>query len=252
MTYASFLVLFLVTPSLGLLLVSKASLDRRRLLSLGGIMLTALTYTAPWDNYLVAQRVWWYDPARVLGMTLGWVPFEEYLFFLLQPFLTGLLYFTMRDLAPTTRSSTSGPGRLILALGTGLLWVAAVVALTADPSVRYLSLELAWGLPPLLLQFAVGGDLLWKRRTPLLLSLGLSSGYLVAADVIAIRSGIWTISSQFTLGLKLVPGLVLEEAVFFTLTNALVLGGLSLLDEPAAEFRLRSLWRRTRGVAARG
>jgi len=31
----------------------------------------ALIYTTPWDNYLVATGVWWYDPALVTGLTLG-------------------------------------------------------------------------------------------------------------------------------------------------------------------------------------
>jgi lycopene cyclase domain-containing protein len=50
----------------------------------------AVIYTTPWDNYLVATRVWWYDPARVTGVTLGWVPIAEYTFFVLQTVLTGL------------------------------------------------------------------------------------------------------------------------------------------------------------------
>ena len=50
----------------------------------------AVIYTTPWDNYLVATGVWWYDPALVTGVTLGWVPIEEYTFFVLQTLLTGM------------------------------------------------------------------------------------------------------------------------------------------------------------------
>ncbi|MCB0021069.1 MAG: lycopene cyclase domain-containing protein, partial [Anaerolineales bacterium] len=35
------------------------------------IIALALFYTTPWDNYLVATRVWWYDPALVTGLTIG-------------------------------------------------------------------------------------------------------------------------------------------------------------------------------------
>ena len=28
----------------------------------------AVVYTTHWDNYLVATRVWWYDPALVSGI----------------------------------------------------------------------------------------------------------------------------------------------------------------------------------------
>lgn len=41
----------------------------------------AVVYTAPWDNYLVATGVWSYNPGLVTGVTLGWVPIEEYTFF---------------------------------------------------------------------------------------------------------------------------------------------------------------------------
>lgn len=51
----------------------------------------ALIYTTPWDNYLVASGVWFYDPARVWNIILGWVPLEEYIFFILQTILTGLI-----------------------------------------------------------------------------------------------------------------------------------------------------------------
>ena len=34
----------------------------------------AVLYTTIWDNYLVATRVWWYDPALVTGVTLAYVP----------------------------------------------------------------------------------------------------------------------------------------------------------------------------------
>ena len=44
---------------------------------IGGHVLLAVLYTAPWDNYLVATRVWWYDPALVSGIVLGYVPIEE-------------------------------------------------------------------------------------------------------------------------------------------------------------------------------
>ncbi len=54
-------------------------------------ILVALAYTTPWDNYLVATGVWYYDPARVWNIVLGYVPLEEYLFFVLQVTLTGLI-----------------------------------------------------------------------------------------------------------------------------------------------------------------
>ena len=52
--------------------------------------MVAVLYTTPWDNYLVATGVWWYDPHLVAGLVLGWVPIEEYTFFILQTLAMGL------------------------------------------------------------------------------------------------------------------------------------------------------------------
>lgn len=93
MTYASFLLVFLLPPMLWLLVALRPRGPRRALLLPAAVSVVAVLYTTLWDNYLVASRIWWYDPQRISGILLGWVPLEEYLFFLLQPLLTG--YWTL-------------------------------------------------------------------------------------------------------------------------------------------------------------
>ena len=101
MTYFGVLLQFVVVPIL--ILAALLYRDRQRghelpvplrfmspWLALGALVIIAVVYTTPWDNYLVATRVWWYDPALVTGLTLGWVPIEEYAFFVLQTVLAGL------------------------------------------------------------------------------------------------------------------------------------------------------------------
>ena len=93
MTYAEFLLLFVVVP-IGVLsgwLGIRGQLDRRLILAIGATSIVAVCYTTPWDNLLLAQAVWSYPVGRVLGPTLGLVPLEEYAFFVLQVFLIGLL-----------------------------------------------------------------------------------------------------------------------------------------------------------------
>ena len=101
MTYFGFLLRFLVIPILILCVLTYRDLRQRRALPANLRFLSpwlviailigvAVLYTTPWDNYLVATGVWWYDPALVTGITWGWVPLEEYTFFVLQPVLTGL------------------------------------------------------------------------------------------------------------------------------------------------------------------
>ncbi len=92
MTYPLFLLLFLAIPIAALAFALRKDLRARWwLIAVGLTILVALVYTTPWDNYLVATRVWSYAPARVWNIILGYVPLEEYLFFVLQTILTGLI-----------------------------------------------------------------------------------------------------------------------------------------------------------------
>ncbi len=92
MTYPLFLLIYLVIPIivLGVLLRDRIR-TRWWAIAVGLTILVALVYTTPWDNYLVASGVWYYDPMRVWDIILGYVPLEEYLFFVLQVVLTGLI-----------------------------------------------------------------------------------------------------------------------------------------------------------------
>jgi lycopene cyclase domain-containing protein len=244
MTYFGFLLIFLVLP-IGLL----AAALRRRLsagrwkpiLLMVGI---ALLYTTPWDNYLVATRVWWYDPDLVTGIVLGWVPVEEYTFFVLQPILVGLwLVLWHARLGPVGQDGSRGPAIML----TGVLWLAAVAALLLGwtPG-TYLALELAWALPPVMLQLAFGADLLWRYRRLVLVGIVPLTLYLSAADALAIGWGTWTISPSQSTGLLLGGVLPVEEFIFFLLTNTLVTFGLVLIWAPESRARLAALKRRWR------
>ena len=112
MTYLAFLARFILTPILtaALLMWTMHRSGRNLPASLRawpaipavvGHVVLAMLYTAPWDNYLVAARVWWYDPALVSGLFLGYVPLEEYLFFAAQTILVGLWLLLAAQLALT-------------------------------------------------------------------------------------------------------------------------------------------------------
>ena len=90
-SYGHFLLVFLVLPILGLAFVLRRHLTARYARSVLAMAAIAFVYTTPWDNAIIALGVWSYDPALVWGIVLGWVPLEEYLFFLLQPMLSGLI-----------------------------------------------------------------------------------------------------------------------------------------------------------------
>lgn len=244
MTYLGFLLLFLVLPIavLGGVAWRDARAGRRmperlrawplgRAVALHAVL--AVAYTTLWDNYLVASRVWWYDPDLVLGITIGWVPLEEYLFFVLQTVLVGLwIAFLARRLALS--GEPEAPLRPVWrwapVLVLTLIWLPFVAILVsgARPP-RYLALELVWALPPIALQLGFGGDILWRYRRLVLPALLVPTLFLSAADWLAVRQGTWTISPEQTLGIELAGVLPLEEVVFFFLTTTLLVFGITLV-----------------------
>ncbi len=110
MTYGAFLAVFLLLPCAGLAVALRRRMAAPWAWSVLAVVVVAVLYTAPWDSYIISQGVWSYPPGRVLGLTLGLVPLEEYAFFVLQVLLTGLvlLAFTGRPAAPLPPAA--GPG----------------------------------------------------------------------------------------------------------------------------------------------
>jgi lycopene cyclase domain-containing protein len=82
-TYAQFLLIFLLLPIAVLVFTLRAHIRRAHRLACGLVCLLAFLYTTPWDNYAAYKRLWTFDPAFVLGRPfwLGYLPLEEYLFY---------------------------------------------------------------------------------------------------------------------------------------------------------------------------
>lgn len=232
MTYLTFHLVFLVPPIAGLVLAfgwpSVPADELAPEWALPIVSTVALVYTTPWDNYLVAQDIWWYGPDRVLH-TIGYVPIEEYAFFLLQPFLTGLFVYHHLQRWASARRQTSGIaawiGATTFALLTGIGWV---LLLTERTGALYLALILVWAAPLLAVMWLYDGEVLWAHRSTLMTATGIPTLYLWIADAIAIDQRIWTISDDYTIGIEAF-GLPLEEALFFLFTNLLVVQGILLL-----------------------
>jgi lycopene cyclase domain-containing protein len=246
MTYLGFLAFFLVVPLLVLSLIALRLGLFKSKWAVGALLVhvgLAIAYTTPWDNYLVATHVWWYDPARVLGITLGWVPLEEYLFFVIQTLFTGLIVLWGIQRWPQAERHAIDPRLRWLPTGAVVgLWLAALIALAAGwKPATYLALELAWALPPIALQLAVGTDLLWRYRWRVGATLAGVTLYLSCADAIAIQSGVWTIDPTQSFHILLGGVLPLEEAVFFLVTNTLIVFGLTLALAPELPERWQSI-----------
>ena len=96
--------------------------------------------------------------------------------------------------------------------------------------VTYLVFELVWALPVLALQWLIGARALWRGRRTLLLGILIPTLYLSWADSVAISQGIWTLHANRIVGVK-VGVLPIEEALFFLLTNAMVVQSVLLVAD---------------------
>jgi lycopene cyclase domain-containing protein len=84
MKYSKFLWVFVLPLVVVSGLIALPRMNKRELLAVLLLPIIAVVWTTPWDNYLVASGVWRYDKTKVWNVILGYVPLEEYLFFVLQ------------------------------------------------------------------------------------------------------------------------------------------------------------------------
>ena len=247
MTYFHFHLLFLLPPICIIWWLGRRHAFFTSPSAIGSLLTIsaiAFIYTTPWDNFLVQNGVWGYGEDRVWG-TIGYVPIEEYLFFILQPVLTGFwLYFLMSTRFKRSRiTSQSGQAHWLGTLTYTYLSLAGLLMLQYE-STYYMALILVWACPILAVQWAYGGYYLWSKRSLFLIAVMAPTLYLWVADRIAIGVGIWHISERYTTGLHLM-GLPIEEALFFLITNLLVVQGMMLSvykwDEFAAFFNRKRM-----------
>ncbi|MBN22084.1 MAG: beta-cyclase [Bdellovibrionaceae bacterium] len=230
MTYLNFLVIFVIPLVIvGWIYFFKTQYISKSLIKVGLLILVflAVIYTTPWDNYLVKNEIWWYGPDRVLG-TLGFVPIEEYFFFVLQTLATGFwTYFLMTKIKVKLMSGNFYNLQWMVTLLLFFVFFLGVYLISID-RFRYLSLILVWATPVLLLQWGVGGRALIQNGFIYLVALFIPSFYFCFIDLYAIEESIWKISPVLTTGVLLFK-LPIEEAIFFFVTNLMVVQGLVLL-----------------------
>ena len=262
MTYFGFLLRFLFIPILIFLTV--AYWDNKNNRQIGGFrngravwaaigihILLAVIYTTPWDNYLVATGVWYYNPDLVTGIVLGYVPIEEYTFFIVETILAGLWWwFLARRIALTPIPSPSGrgelvPNKLLVYLSTcvlAFLWLlSAYLFFFGTETWTYLSIILFWALPPIILQVLFGADILWHYRKLVFWAIVVPGTYLSLIDIVALNETTWSISPSQTTGILFFGILPIEEVLFFFITNVLLTFGMTLLLATVSQERIREI-----------
>jgi lycopene cyclase domain-containing protein len=264
MTYFGLLLSFLALPILLFLVI--AWLDERRTsptrgfgnsravwIGIAGHVFLAVIYTTPWDNYLVATGVWYYNPNLVTGLVLGYVPIEEYTFFILETILVGLWWWSLAHrIPPRSGFRPSKTGRVTASVMLFVLWVFFAVLFFNDiPPFTYLSITLFWALPPILLQLLFGADILWNHRRLVALAILVPVIYLSLTDMLALVATIWSISPAQTTGILFLGILPLEEVIFFLMTNILIVFGMTLLLASESRGRLEKIKKMFEHLSAR-
>jgi lycopene cyclase domain-containing protein len=246
MAYLTILGLFIGLPLVllfGLAGHNKQILHRRAAWGLLLHVILALVYTTPWDNYLISKGVWWYDEALLVGIKFGWIPLEEYMFFVMQTILTSLWLLALKRFIFSADAATiPRPGLRYGSVALLLLvWIISTIVLILEwKAGTYLAWILLWALPPILLQLAFGADILWTQRRFIFWAIAVPFLYLCFVDSIAIGSGTWTIDPAQSTHILAVGVLPIEEIVFFLVTNVLVVFGMTLILSSTSIARIRS------------
>lgn len=253
MTYFGFLLRFLVIPIIVFLAITwwdnkknkpTPGFQNGRAVWVGILVhiILAVVYTTPWDNYLVATGVWYYNPKLVTGIVFGYVPIEEYTFFVLETILSGLWWwFIVRRIAlPSQEFKPNRPLIYISASSLAILWIIfTALFFSNNQPITYLSITLFWAFPAIFPQLLYGADILWYHRKLVLLGVLVPGIYLSLTDIVALTDTTWSIAKDQTTGILFFGILPLEEVVFFFITNILVVFGMTLLLSSIGQQRFK-------------
>ncbi|GAA5895709.1 uncharacterized protein JCM6883_001595 [Sporobolomyces salmoneus] len=205
----------------------------------------AVLATIPWDSYLIRNRIWSYPQSSVVGPTLFAIPYEEVFFFFIQTYITASVYalFTRPVVHAVLLPTKPEQGRTTRYVGTGLFLLVTALSITKikeGGEGTYLALIVGWVAPFLaLLWFITSTHILAMPRYSVVLPILLPTLYLWECDARALQRGTWVIEQGTKLGLSY-RGLEIEEAVFFLLTNLMIVFGLVACDYCLAVHDLRS------------
>jgi 15-cis-phytoene synthase / lycopene beta-cyclase len=125
----------------------------------------AVISTTPWDSYLIRTRIWSYPANAIVGPTLFTIPAEELFFFVIQTYITSLLYLILSKpiLHPIylrgEQSRLDGrrlpQGRWLgNVVGLGIIISGAFLVINRGKGL-YMGLILLWALPFVLLLWYV-------------------------------------------------------------------------------------------------
>ena len=192
------------------------------------VLLAVMVFTAPWDNLAAKWGIWGF-PREKYTLRIGYLPIEEYAFFVLQSLNVMLAIRALLFYFPswiTGAEAVVGDVTLILLAASVFPLVLVALQLRrwrrhAGPRVNYV-LHLAWFLPVIYLQWVLAPPLFLAHAGLLALVTCAFGIYYTLADLIAVRGGTWHFDAAQITGAKLAGILPWEEVAFFFLTSLLV------------------------------
>ena len=229
MTYLRFHLLFNL-PVLGLLVVLNISTSwtTGEVQAMGLVLLAVMVFTTPWDNLAAKWGIWGFPRAKY-SVRIGYLPLEEYLFFLLQSLNVMLAVHALFRFFPdwlTGLETSIGKWTVICLAASIIPWLLVAIQLRwlrhkAGPCVNY-AIHLAWFLPVIYVQWVIAPPL-FEIHARLLGMVTLGFGvYYTLADLVAVRAGTWFFDEKQITGVKLGGVLPWEEIAFFFMTSLLV------------------------------
>ncbi|KAF2727358.1 Lycopene beta-cyclase [Polyplosphaeria fusca] len=241
---------YTIPPAILLTLLYRPLFTRLDAYKVTFLVTIAVVSTIPWDSYLIRTRVWSYPSHVIIGPTLFDIPLEEVFFFVVQTYTTSLLYLILSKptfqpsylRAERSKTHRLGPvnprwriyrilGQLALAQLTLMGWRRAS---EGGPG-TYTGLIVVWAFPFLLLLWSLAYQfLIGLPISNTLIPIALPTCYLWIVDTLALKRGTWVISNGTKYGVHLWDGLEIEEALFFLVTNTLIVFGQVAFDNALA------------------
>jgi len=207
-------------------------------IALGLVLVAVMVFTTPWDNLAAKWGIWGF-PREKYSLRIGYLPIEEYAFFLLQSLNVMLAVRLLFHFFPdwqTGQETDIGKWTLIC-LGVSVLpWAIVTVQLRllrrkTGPCLNY-AIHLAWFLPVIYAQWVLAPPLFWAHAGLLATVTAAFGIYYTLADLVAVRAGTWFFDEKQITGVKLGGVLPWEEIAFFFLTSLLVAQSYLLLLPP--------------------
>lgn len=218
-----------------LALITWPFLSRFELFKITFICTMAFVYTTPWDNYIIFHDAWKYKPENVLAI-IGYVPVEEYMFFIIQTIITSLWTLICTKWSPACFNFNYDKQSYTLIRWipiSALAWMAYQGHRIAVPGkdTFYLGCILWWSCPVIMfLWYGAGNYFVIKLRSTTV-AIVVPTLYMCWVDQIALNNYVWHINEKTSLNIFIAKDLPFEEFLFFFITNMIIVLGSIAFDK---------------------